>query len=408
MTAPVSPSVGGPPESGDLTRSQVLWSLIAHYASSMAIGLAIGGFVPLIAVTLEARQVDSVLIGINSAMTSVGVLMVAPFATAVVRRIGASTGMVAGLLLTAASALAMAFFDSLWVWLVLRFLIGAGVSIHWVVSETWMNAIVSERRRGLAMAVYVTSIASGFAIGPVILTLIGTEGVLPFAAIAGVTALTALPMALIRNLVPPLALETRGSIGRLAREAPTIFAAVLSVGLVDAAFFTFLPIYGLRIGMPSDAAITLLTAVFAGNLMLQIPLGWIADRVNRRAMLLVLGAVCVACPWLAVSALGTEAAQGQAWSAYPILFLWGGASFGLYTVGVTMLGERYRGGELVAANAAFVMTFELANLIGPPLSGWAIEAWVPTGLMAYMSLIAAGFVAITLVRGWMRVQDHSA
>lgn len=384
---------------GTLSSGQVLWSLLAHYASSMAIGLAVGGFVPLIAVTLEARQVDTVMIGINSAMTSVGVLLVAPYATVIVRRVGASPGMVVGLLLTAASALAMAFIDNLWAWMVLRFLIGAGVSIHWVVSETWMNAIVSERRRGLVMSIYITSIASGFALGPIILTAVGTEGATPFAVIAAVTALTALPMALIRKLAPPLAMETKGSVLRLAREAPTIFAAVLTVGLVDAAFFTFLPIYGIRIGMPSETAITLLTAVFAGNVVLQIPLGWIADKVNRRGMLLVLGTICIACPGLAAWLL-----RADSLAAYPILFVWGGCSFGLYTVGVTMLGERYRGGELIAANAAFVMTFEMANLFGPPLSGWAMEAWVPTGLMVYMGAIAAGFVILSIVRGWMRVR----
>lgn len=392
----------GAPSSKDgiLSPGQVRWSLLAHYASSMSIGLAVGGFVPLIAVTLEARQVDTVLIGINSAMTSLGVLVVAPFATAIVRRLGASPAMVAGLLVTAASALAMAFLDSLWIWMVLRFLIGAGVAIHWVVSETWMNAIVSERRRGLVMSIYITSIASGFALGPIILTLVGTDGALPFLVIAGVTALTALPMALIRKLAPSLALETRGSVVRLAREAPTIFAAVLTVGLVDAAFFTFLPIYGLRVGMPSDTAITLLTAVFAGNVALQIPIGWIADRVNRRTMLLVLGTICIICPGLAAALLSADPL-----AAYPVLFVWGGCSFGLYTVGVTMLGERYRGGELVAANAAFVMTFELANLVGPPMSGWAIEAWVPMGLMVYMAMIAVVFVGVSLIRGWMRARD---
>jgi hypothetical protein len=70
-----------------------------------------------------------------------------------------------------------------------------------------------------------------------------------------------------------------------------------------------------------------------------------------------------------------------------------------------MLGERYRGGELVAANAAFVMTFELANLMGPPMSGWAMEAWVPTGLMVYMALVAALFVAVSTLRGVMRARD---
>lgn len=383
-----------------LTPGQVRGSLIAHYLSSMTIGLAIGGVVPLIAVTLEARETDSVLIGLNSAITSVGVLLVAPYATVVVRRVGASLGMIFGLLVTAASILAMAFVDAIWMWFVLRFLIGAGVSIHWVVSETWMNSIVQERNRGLTMAGYVSSIAAGFALGPLILTLIGTEGAWPFAAVALVTALTALPIALIRKLEPPLALKTRGSIYRLMREAPTIFAAVLCIGLVDAAFFTFLPIYGLRVGLDQDTAITLLSVVFAGNLMLQVPLGWLADRVNRRGLLLALGLICVICPPLVAWSLGSGP-----FPAYAILFVWGGTSFGLYTVGVTMLGERYRGGELVAANAAFVMAFEFANLIGPPISGWAIEVWEPTGLLAYMSLIAAGFVVVTISRGMMRTRE---
>jgi hypothetical protein len=91
-----------------------------------------------------------------------------------------------------------------------------------------------------------------------------------------------------------------------------------------------------------------------------------------------------------------------------VLVLWGGASFGLYTVGVTMLGERYKGGELVAANAAFVMTFELANLVGPPVSGWAIEVWEPTGLLAYMALVAASFVVVTLGRGLVRARRVAA
>lgn len=386
-----------------LSPRQIRWSLIAHYISSMSIGLAIGGVVPLIAVTLENRGVDSVLIGINSAMTSVGVLMVAPFATTIVRRIGASIGMAVGLVVCALSVLLMAFVENIWLWLMLRFLVGAGVSIHWVVSETWMNAVVQERNRGMVMSLYVTSIAAGFALGPIMLTVVGVEGVLPFAAVAAMTALTALPMVLIRKLVPPLSLKSKGSVIRLAREAPTIFAAVMCVGLVDAAFFTFLPLYGLRIGLEQEIAITLLTAVFAGNLLLQVPLGWLADRVNRRGLLVVLGMISTVCPFLAAWTLSIGAT-----AAYPVLVLWGGASFGLYTVGVTMLGERYKGGELVAANAAFVMTFELANLVGPPVSGWAIEVWEPTGLLAYMALVAASFVVVTLGRGLVRTRRVAA
>jgi len=376
---------------------RVGWTLAAHFVSSLSIGIAIGGMVPLIALTLEHRGVDPVLIGVNSAITSLGVIAAAPLVPTVIRRFGAAESIVAGLLLGAAAVLALAYTENFGVWLVLRFLLGAGVAIQWVVSETWMQAIVSERRRGLVMSVYVTSIASGFAVGPVLLTLAGTEGVLPFALFAGMIAATALPMLPIRRWVPVMALGQRGSVRRLLREAPTVATAAIAVGLVDSAFFSFIPLYGLRVGLTHDDAILLLTAVLAGNVVLQVPLGWLADRVSRRGLLLALGAACCAGPPAAAWALGSGTP-----ATYPILFLWGGAAFGLYTVAVTMLGERYRGGELAAANAAFVVVFELANLAGPPIAGWSLDAWSPNGLMAWMTVVSVTFVVVAAARGLLR------
>lgn len=379
------------------TPGRVGWTLAAHFASSLSIGISIGGMVPLIALSLEHRGIDPMMIGVSSAIGSLGVIVGAPLVPTVIRRFGAADGIVLGLMLTAASVVGLAFTDNFGLWLVLRFLTGFGVATQWVVSETWMQAIVSERRRGLVMAIYVTSIGIGFALGPILLTITGTEGVLPFAVLAGTIAATALPMLPIRRWVPVLALSQRGSVRRLLREAPTVAMAAIAVGLVDSAFFTFIPLYGLRIGLPHETAITLLTAVFAGNVFLQVPLGWLADRVNRRAMLVVLGLACCIGPAAAAWAL-----SAGSMAAYPVLFLWGGAAFGLYTVAMTLLGERYRGGELAAANAAFVMTFEVANLAGPPAAGWAMEAWVPQGLMVWMTLVAVGFVAVAAVRGALR------
>lgn len=380
-----------------LTPGRVGWSLAAHFASSLSIGIAVGGMVPLIALTLEDRGIDPVWIGVNSAIGSLGVIAGAPLVPSVIRRFGAAEGIVLGLLLTTASVIGLAFTENFGLWLVLRFLTGVGVVTQWVVSETWMQAIVEERRRGLVMSVYVTAIAAGFATGPVLLTLVGMQGVLPFALFAGMIAMTGVPTLAIRRWAPALALGQRGNVRRLLREAPTVAIAAVAVGLVDSGFFTFIPLYGLRIGLPHETSITLLTVVLAGNVVLQVPLGWLADRMNRRFLLVVLGLVCCVGPAAAAWALTAGSP-----AAYPILFLWGGAAFGLYTVAVTLLGERYRGGELAAANAAFVMAFEIANLTGPPAAGWAMDAWSPHGLMVWMTSVTVVFVAVAVVRGALR------
>lgn len=399
-----------PPEAGrpvrladqqplDLTRNQVLACLGAHFLSSLSVGVAIGGMVPLIAVTLEARGVDGTLIGVNSAMTSLGVIAAAPLVPSLVKKLGASWAIVAGLVLTTVSAALLGYTESLVLWLILRALIGVGIVTQWVVSETWMQAIVTERRRGLVMSICVTAIAAGFAAGPMILSAVGTDGVVPFLIFATMIGLTALPVIPIRHLAPKLALNERGSPIRLLRQAPTIALAAIAVGMVDSSFFTFLPLYGLRLDLSDTVALALLTAALAGNVFLQIPLGWLADQVSRRALLVALAAVCVVAPIVMRFAIVDHMTV-----VFPLLLVWGGAAFGLYTVALTMLGERYKAGELASANAAFVVCFELANLVGPPMAGTAMELWEPHGLLVFMGSVALIFITVALVRGQTRRQ----
>lgn len=370
--------------------------LLANYLSSFTIGLAVGGIIPFLSLLMERRGVGEVMIGANTAAASFGIICVAPFVPAIVRRFGVAVSVIAGIVLSVVAFLAMGVFDSLAAWFFLRPIAAGGTAIHWIVSETWMNAIATRRDRGRIMAVYVTSIAAGFAIGPAILTVTGIEGWAPFLIFAGGIALSALPLAMVARRAPTLRIGTHGTPLFLARAAPTIFAAIIATGLYAGACFAFLPIYGLRSGLQEVDAVFLLTAFLAGNLIFQIPVGWLADRVNHRVLLLICAAVAVVVPLLVPAILGTVL------PLIVVLSIWGGAVFGFYTVGITMLGERFHGGELAAANAAFVMTFEIANMIGPPVAGYAIQLWTPHGLMAFLVAIATGFALVTILRGARR------
>jgi MFS family permease len=79
------------------------------------------------------------------------------------------------------------------------------------------------------------------------------------------------------------------------------------------------------------------------------------------------------------------------------LFIYGGAVVGLYTVGLTLLGQRFRGADLAAANSAFVLMYSTGALLGPPLSGLAMDLWNPHGLIAAMGGMCAIYL---LIAGW--------
>ena len=95
--------------------------------------------------------------------------------------------------------------------------------------------------------------------------------------------------------------------------------------------------------------------------------------------------------------LGVSSLLSDTVSLALLLAVWGGAVFGFYTIGLTMLGERFASGDIVTANAAYVMTFEFANTVGPPLAGLAMSLWSPHGMMAMLFCAALIFISVLML-----------
>ena len=365
----------------------------ANYLSSFAVGVAVGGITPFLTLVMEQRGVAEVVIGANTAAGSLGIICVAPFVPTMVRRLGLGVVLVGGIVVSVVAFLMMSVFESIFAWCLLRFAFAGGLGVHWVVSETWLNAIASTRDRGRIMSLYVTAVAAGFATGPIVLGLIGTASWIAFPIFALFTALALLPLVLVLRHAPRLSASARGTPVMLARAAPTIFAAVVATGLFTGACFTFLPIYGMRLGLGAADAVFLLTCFVAGNLIFQVPAGWLADRFNHRLLLLVFAVIAIAAPPLLPVLLPMTIAAAF------LLAVWGGAVFAIYTVGIVMLGARFETRGLAAANAAFVMTFESASVLGPVAAGAAIALWAPHGMLVFLVAVAGLFAAVIVLRG---------
>jgi len=109
---------------------------------------------------LKGWDLSEVLIRLNTAMGAVGVSCFAPLhQTACALWCRRFTLRLLGLFI-GASAL-FPWFDDFYAWLALRFAIGAGIAIPWVLSRTWTNQIAPPRKRGRTMAIHATTIAAG-------------------------------------------------------------------------------------------------------------------------------------------------------------------------------------------------------------------------------------------------------
>ena len=153
--------------------------------------------------------------------------------------------------------------------------------------------------------------------------------------------------------------------------------------------------------MGEGSAALILTAVGLGGIALQWPIGWLADHVDRRKVLLF----CAAGGGAGALLLPLMVSEGSAF--WIMLFLWGGLFAGVYTVSMALVGQRFRGAELVTASAAFGLLWGLGGLAGPSLGGFAMDLWDPDGLPAVLFLACAGFICLALYRYW-RGQDRKS
>lgn len=379
-----------------LTDRQRWLSLSAPIAGVLGVGIAFGALIPLIALRLERDGVDSTLIGLNSAMFPIAVLMIGPFLPRLIAALGTLRSMYIAIGITAAATLLFPVLPDLWIWFLLRFVIGLASAVHWVVTEAWVNMVATDRNRGRIMGVYATVLAAGFTVGPLIIGFTGIDGWLPFALIAAFVTLSALPLLVARDLAPPMRHKQNAGLLRLFAYAPTVMLGALAAGFTDTALFVMLPLYGLDAGFERAVTVQLLSVFIAGNMVLQIPLGWLADRTNPRAVLIG----CTAAGVVGVASLPFLLAQGPL--LWIMLFVWGGTTFGLYTTGLALLGRRFPAAQLAAANTAFVMFYEIGSVTGPVSSGFAMDLMGRNGLVVTVGAASVAFLLFSLVRARQR------
>jgi MFS family permease len=351
-----------------------LRSLLPVFAACAAIGLQVGVALPLVPLALERQGADNLTIGIVAAGWGIGMLATASHIPRMAARFGAVPFILASVLAGSVLTVAYTLTEGPVAWFVLTFLLGAVGGVPWVVSEIWMNVVVEEKRRGRVMGIYSTMVALGMALGPLVLQVVGVYGPVPFLTCAALSLLVALPLLPYWKKAP--AIEHAADSGYMAVvvAAPLAMLAAFCCGLGEQVAFSFLPVYAVGAGVSAQIGSLWLSAFVIGNVVLQWPIGWMADHLDRRAVL----AGCTAASAILVVVLPVVSAQSPA--IIGVIMLWGGISFAIYPVGLALLGQHFNGGDIARANTAFSMIYIVGGLIGRPLAGAAMDAVGDPGL----------------------------
>ncbi|MDX1932697.1 MAG: MFS transporter [Capsulimonadales bacterium] len=354
-------------------------------------GLSYGLTSPLIAADLAARGSGALLIGLNAALHAVGVLSIAPYLPRLAHRFGARVLIVAALLLSTMILVAFPAVTSIYLWFPLRLVLGIASETLFVLSETWANDLSDDTTRGRTMAVYTSAISLGYAGGPAILSAVGS-GPTAFGVGAGIAALALLPM-LGPWAVPPA--RTDSGTTRTFRYlliAPIAIVTSFLNAAVEAAGLSFITLYATNNGWSEAQGLQMVSLLMVGAVLLQLPIGWLADCGHPRRLALTLAVLSTAGAWLWPATLTSVPL------ANTLAFVWGGIFVGIYTVMLTLLGQRFRGGDLIGIYALMSVAWGIGALVGPFLVGFAMTLSPQYGF-PYAVAILCGLFAGFLVLG---------
>jgi MFS family permease len=380
---------------GALTPLQRRQNLIAVTAAMAVTALIYGLSLPLLSLVMNARGVDSLWIGLSAAMQSVGIILVAPYLPSHMSRQGPAILMLGAILVSLVAFLLLPVFTSVPSWFVLRFVIGLAGGVLWICGDTWVNAVATEDIRGRVVAFYGVAVAGGFSLGPLVLTITGTEGFAPFLVSGAIMLLSALPILPVFQISPSLDGEQAGGLLHYFSLARVPMLMGMVYALSEGVLLTFLALYGIEQGLTEARTLYLVAVMGIGGMIGQMPIGWLADHMNR----LLLGSLCVLL--VVVTALAIPAAIALPTANSIVLVVLGMAMTGVYTIGMVLIGEQFKGADLAGAGALYGLMFGAGSILGPVVGGLVVKTLPSHGMplsIAAMYLVFLPFPLIAAAR----------
>jgi len=378
-------------EGGFLKAALSCWALFLGFAS-MVVGHGLLG--SLLGVRLKVAGYDTGVSGLVMAGFYVGIVAAGLLAPRLIGRVGHIRVFAA----MGAICSAVALLHSLWVepvfWFLLRATIGFAATTMYIVVESWVNDRARNEFRGRMLSIYMLVWLSCMTGGFYLIAVIESGSALAFLIVAICFGLSVVPLALATGAAPDYAAPVPISIRRLWQASPLGTLGAVFIGLVHGTLVGMASVYAASAGFANDRVGIITAAIFAGGLVLQMPIGRLSDRRDRR---LVLAGVSLLAAGVAVAAL--LLGRVSFWGEVGAIAIFGGLCLPLYTLVLAVANDRLTQREMVGASATLYLLLGLGAAVGPPIAGFLMQIDAAAGFYLYM---AALLVMLALFALWRR------
>lgn len=385
------------PDSHNLTTAiAATWPLLLGFALIM-LGGGLQGTLLGLRATIE--DFPAVATGLIMSAYYVGFLLGSLLTVRLVARVGhirvfaALTSMASMLILVHAVAV-----DAV-AWGLLRFLSGICFAGIYIVAESWLNDRATNQTRGQVFAVYMMINFAGLGFGQFLLNLADPLDPTLFMLVSILVSLAAVPLVLSSRQGPAFSRPSKLRLGAVYSTSPMAVGGALSSGLASGAVFGMGAVYAISIGLSVAQTALFVAMPIFGAMLLQWPLGWLSDRIDRRLVI-----VLAACLSLLAAALTLSVAAAIPWLFFPLMMLLGGTSLPVYGLAASHLNDQLEPDDMVAASSTLILLSGVGAALGPVLAGALMGGIGASGFLWFFVGVNVTLLAYTVLR--LRLHRH--
>ncbi len=380
---------------------RLLISFAALFLSVGLLQLSSGGVGPLDALTGLAQGFSRAEVGLLGSAHFLGFFIGCWWAPRLMGTVGHSRAFATFTALGAIGLLAHTLIVGPYAWSVLRVASGMCIAGCYTVIEAWLQAKVTNETRGRAMGTYrVVDMGASLVAQLMIGLLADLETYIAYNLLTILCCASLLPLALTRVQQPETPQSTRLRPRLALQRSPLAVAGVIVAALSSASFRMVGPIYGQEVGLSADQIGLFLAAFVAGGAAGQYPAGWLADKYDRRWVLIWLSLAAVVSCALTVATAGSGTTMVMVSAA-----LFGLTTFPIYSVAAAHAHDFASSDERVELSAALMFYFATGAIAAPLVTARLIEVYGPGALFTFISV---GHVALAAIGLWRMRRRPSA
>ena len=279
-----------------------------------------------------------------------------------------------------------------WMWTAGRVLIGFCFSAVYVTAESWLNNAADNSNRGQALSLYMIVQTAGIVISQALLLAADPSGYVLFVIPSILVSIAITPILLSISPTPAFDATKPMSLRELYSFSPLGCVGMFLLGGIFSAQFGMASVYGAKAGLSVAQISTFVATFFVGSVVLQYPIGWISDRMDRRFLVLIVS--CIGAFGSGIGLLFGGTFTFLLVSAFVV----GGMSNPLYSLLIAHTNDWLEHEDMAAASGGLIFINGLGAISGPIITGYMMDVVGPGGFYLFTGSLFIALVAYAFYR----------